>query len=168
VKIGNQNLRGRPELENHFGQPVFQHRPLVGSYIGKGKAHPAVAVAVDNLGLSLEDTLVAENSQLDHRSLGERVQRFNIAAPKTQFGRSCWESSFRREFDHLSRSHKGAASNRSPFRRLRVRSLSGGRRAASGLSLGSITGHSFYLPEYLTFVSLGTEAQQTVLLLCCW
>jgi len=59
---------------------------MVGRHLCKGKAHPESRVAVDYLGLGLENALIPDNPQPYLRPLGERIERVNVAAPQTNFG----------------------------------------------------------------------------------
>jgi hypothetical protein len=88
---------------------------VLGGHVGKGQAHPESRVAVSYLCLCLEDALIPENPQPDVGTLGERIERVDIAAPKTQFrgtpGKYCSGIQLR----HLRGRDERAAPNRTPL-----------------------------------------------------
>ena len=75
---------------------------------------------VNYFAIALERALVPDDPQLDQRSLGERSQRVNVAAPDAQFRNAGRESGARMEIGYFSGSDKWAATNRTligPLRR---------------------------------------------------
>src|SRR5579864_6969151 len=77
-------------------------------------------MGINHFAVALECALIPDNPQLDLRSLGERSQRVNVAAPDAQFRNTGRESGARMEIGYFSGSDKCATANRtliSPLRR---------------------------------------------------